>query len=150
MNADGSTESGSLIDEIVREGARRMLAAVLEVEVNQYIAELTGERDGGGHRLMVRNGRHRPRTVVTAAGPVGVAGTPAAAGCSDRPTSSSNSPLPSPLTGTTAVDAAQHGWSLMFSELHPNVGGRQHYAAYLESTDDFEVELVAINSPQSR
>lgn len=27
---EGSTESGSLIDEIVREGARRMLAAALE------------------------------------------------------------------------------------------------------------------------
>jgi hypothetical protein len=32
---DGSTQSGSLIDEIVREGARRMLAAALEAEVNQ-------------------------------------------------------------------------------------------------------------------
>jgi hypothetical protein len=31
--AEGSTESGSLIDEIVREGARRMLAAALEAEV---------------------------------------------------------------------------------------------------------------------
>ena len=44
VNADGSTESGSLIDEIVREGARRMLAAALEAEVNQYIAELTARR----------------------------------------------------------------------------------------------------------
>ncbi|WP_232838119.1 hypothetical protein [Streptomyces atratus] len=40
VNADGSTETGSLIDEIVREGARRMLAAALEAEVNQYIAPL--------------------------------------------------------------------------------------------------------------
>jgi hypothetical protein len=32
---DGPTQSGSLIDEIVREGARRMLAAALETEVNQ-------------------------------------------------------------------------------------------------------------------
>ena len=43
VNDDGSTESGSLIDEIVREGARRMLAAALEAEVNQYIAELAAE-----------------------------------------------------------------------------------------------------------
>lgn len=34
VNADGSTDNGSLIDEIVREGARRMLAAALEAEVN--------------------------------------------------------------------------------------------------------------------
>ncbi|MFF5506496.1 IS256 family transposase [Streptomyces roseolus] len=73
VNADGSTESGSLIDEIVREGARRMLAAALEADVNQYIAELAAERDERGHRLVVRNGRHRPRTVATAAGPVEVA-----------------------------------------------------------------------------
>jgi putative transposase len=73
VNEDGTTESGSLIDEIVREGARRMLAAALEAEVDQYIAELAAERDGRGHRLVVRNGHHRPRTVVTAAGPVEVA-----------------------------------------------------------------------------
>lgn len=45
VNADGSTESGSLIDEIVRESARRMLAAALEAEVNEYIAELAAERE---------------------------------------------------------------------------------------------------------
>ncbi|MFD4863194.1 IS256 family transposase [Streptomyces atratus] len=72
VNADGSTESGSLIDEIVREGARRMLAAALEAEVNQYIAELAAETDEAGRRLVVRNGHHRPRTVTTAAGPVEV------------------------------------------------------------------------------
>lgn len=69
---DGSTQSGSLIDEIAREGARRMLAAALEAEVNQYIAELAAETDEYGQRLVVRNGHHRPRTVVTAAGPVEV------------------------------------------------------------------------------
>ncbi|MEU0413513.1 IS256 family transposase [Streptomyces griseorubiginosus] len=73
VNAEGSTESGSMIDEIVREGARWMLAAALEAEVNQYIADLAAERDELGHRLVVRNGHHRPRTVVTAAGPVEVA-----------------------------------------------------------------------------
>jgi putative transposase len=72
VTTHGSTESGSLIDEIVREGARRMLAAALEAEVNQYISELAAERDERGHRLVVRNGHHQPRTVTTAAGPVEV------------------------------------------------------------------------------
>jgi putative transposase len=72
VNADGSTSNGSLIDEIVREGARRMLAAALEAEVNSYIAELAGERDGDGRRLVVRNGYHQPRKVTTAAGTVEV------------------------------------------------------------------------------
>jgi transposase-like protein len=72
VNADGSTPNGSLIDEIVREGARRMLAAALEAEVNTYIAELAGECDEAGRRLVVRNGYHQPRKVATAAGTVEV------------------------------------------------------------------------------
>ncbi|MFD3327285.1 IS256 family transposase [Streptomyces sp. NPDC058701] len=72
VNEEGTTHSGSLMDDIVREGARRMLAAALEAEVNPYIAELTGERDEAGRRLVVRNGRHRERTVTTAAGPIAV------------------------------------------------------------------------------
>ncbi len=72
VNDDGSTESGSLIDEIVREGVRRMLAAALEAEVNQYTAELAAGTDAAGRRLVVRIGHHRLRTVTTAAGPVEV------------------------------------------------------------------------------
>jgi hypothetical protein len=48
--------SSSLIDEIVREGARRMLAEALQAEVDAYVAQLAGERDGNGRRLVVRNG----------------------------------------------------------------------------------------------
>ena len=72
VNADGATESGSLIDEIVREGARRMLAAALEAEVNAYLAELADARDEAGRRLVVRNGYHQQRAIATAAGPVQV------------------------------------------------------------------------------
>ncbi|MGW2724071.1 IS256 family transposase [Streptomyces sp. NPDC001492] len=62
----------SLIDEIVRVGARRMPAAALEAEVNAYIAELADQRDEHGRRLVVRNGYHQPRKVTTAAGVVGM------------------------------------------------------------------------------
>ncbi|MFD0508064.1 IS256 family transposase [Streptomyces chiangmaiensis] len=73
VNEDGTTPSGSsLLDEIVREGARRMLAAALEAEVNAYIAELADERDDKGRRMVVRNGYHQPRKVTTAAGAVEV------------------------------------------------------------------------------
>jgi len=41
VSEDGTTEAGSLIDEIVREGARRMLAAALEAEIEAVIAGLT-------------------------------------------------------------------------------------------------------------
>src|SRR4051794_20543283 len=60
------------MDDIVREGARRVLAAALEAEVNAYIAELADQRDENGRRLVVRNGYHQPRSVTTAAGTVGV------------------------------------------------------------------------------
>ena len=46
----------SLIDEIVREGARQMLAAALQAEVDAYVGQFAGERDENGRRLVVRNG----------------------------------------------------------------------------------------------
>ena len=64
--------SGSLIDEIVREGAQRMLAEALRAEVDAYIAAFSGERDEDGRRLVVRNGYHEPREVLTSAGAVEV------------------------------------------------------------------------------
>jgi transposase-like protein len=64
--------SGSLIDEIVREGARRMLAEALRAEVDGYIAAFCAERDENGRRLVVRNGYHEPREVLTSAGAVEV------------------------------------------------------------------------------
>ncbi len=63
---------GSLIDEIVREGARRMLAEALQAEVDAYIAAFAWERDKDGRRLVVRNGFREPREVLTSAGAVEV------------------------------------------------------------------------------
>ena len=39
--------------------------------------------------------------------------------------------------------AASHGWTLLFADRHPHAGGAEHYAAYLENDEGFEVELVA-------
>jgi putative transposase len=60
------------LDAIVREGARRMLAAALEAEVDDYLAASAAERDEGGRRLVVRNGHARERQVTTVAGAVAV------------------------------------------------------------------------------
>ena len=65
-------ESSSLIDDLVRQGARRMLAEALEAEVEERIARFADERDERGHRLVVRNGYHEPREVLTSAGAVAV------------------------------------------------------------------------------
>ena len=61
-------ELGSPLDELVVEGARRMLAAALEVEVADYVERHTCEVDEGGRRLVVRNGKAPERTLVTGAG----------------------------------------------------------------------------------
>jgi catechol 2,3-dioxygenase-like lactoylglutathione lyase family enzyme len=39
------------------------------------------------------------------------------------------------------------GWRLMFADRHPYAGGPDHYAAYLENAEGFEVELVASGPP---
>ena len=66
-------EPSSLIDQIVRDGARQMLAAALQAEVAAYIDQFGGVRDEDGRRLVVRNGTAEPRTVLTSAGAVEVA-----------------------------------------------------------------------------
>lgn len=63
-------ELASALDEICREGARRMLAAALELEAGEYVAALRHLIDEAGRRLVVRNGHARPRTITTAAGAV--------------------------------------------------------------------------------
>ena len=67
-----SAELGSGLDELVREDARRMLAAALEAEVDAYVSGLVDELDEHGKRLVVRNGHAEPRQIVTGAGPVEV------------------------------------------------------------------------------
>jgi transposase-like protein len=64
--------SASLIDQLVREGARKMLAAALQAEVEAYIAAFADQRDEDGRRLVVRNGYHQPREILTAAGAIEV------------------------------------------------------------------------------
>ena len=71
-NEAAATAGGSLLDEIVRDDARRMLAVALEAEVAAYIDAHADQVDADGRRLAVRNGRHEPRQVTTAAGALGV------------------------------------------------------------------------------
>src|SRR5258708_3285537 len=67
---ENGTAGGSLLDEIVRDGARAMLAAALAAEVAAYVDAYAGEVDQDGYRLVVRNGYHGEREVLTAAGAV--------------------------------------------------------------------------------
>jgi len=60
------------LDELVAEGARRMLMAGLETEVADYVERRQGLVDQAGHRLVVRNGRAAERSLVTGAGALAI------------------------------------------------------------------------------
>jgi len=58
------------LDELARQGARRMLLKALEAEVAGYLERYVGERDDEGHALVVRNGKARPRQVTLGCGTI--------------------------------------------------------------------------------
>jgi len=60
----------SVLDELVREGARRMLQTALENEVGEYTERHQALVDAEGHRRVVRNGHLPERDLITGAGPL--------------------------------------------------------------------------------
>jgi len=67
---EGSAEIALTLDDLAREGARRMIAAALRAEADDYVARFEEELDEDGHRLVVRNGRARERKVTVGSGTV--------------------------------------------------------------------------------
>ena len=66
------SEVAMSLDELAREGARRMLATALEAEVDAYIAAHAALVDQRGHRLVRRNGHAPARQLAIATGQVEV------------------------------------------------------------------------------
>ena len=60
----------SPLDGLVREGARKMLQAALESEVQSFLEEQASRVDNRGRRVVVRNGHLPAREIVTGAGPL--------------------------------------------------------------------------------
>jgi putative transposase len=58
------------LDDLAREGARRMIATALEAEVAEYVASFIDDVDEHGKRLVVRNGRARERKLTIGSGTV--------------------------------------------------------------------------------
>lgn len=56
------------LDELLRQGAQRMLAVALEAEVEEYLERHSGARDESGRALVVRNGPARARQLVSGTG----------------------------------------------------------------------------------
>jgi transposase-like protein len=123
------------LDAIVHEGARKMLQAALESEVEEYIQRLKHLVDEDGKRLVVRNGTMPERTVLTGAGPI---------------------PITRPRIDDRAMDAL--GQERFTSRILPPFMRRAPSidtlvpVLYLKgiSTDDFPMALEAILGPQAK
>jgi transposase-like protein len=69
---EGNEEITLALDELAREGARRMIAAALRAEADEYVERFSDELDDEGHRLVVRNGRAQERRVTVGSGTIPV------------------------------------------------------------------------------
>ena len=69
---EGNEEITLALDELAREGARRMIAAALRAEADEYVERFGDEVDEHGHRLVVRNGRAKERKVTIGSGTIPV------------------------------------------------------------------------------
>lgn len=61
-------EERSPLDQIVHDGAQRMLQAAIESEVDEFLVAHQGRRDDNGNRWVVRNGSKPTREILTGAG----------------------------------------------------------------------------------
>jgi transposase-like protein len=125
----------SPLDELVRQGARSMLQAALEAEVDGFLERHSGRRDADGNRLVVRNGYKPAREILTGAGPLEVQGPRVRDNTSDKTqrVQFSSSILPPYLRRSKTVD-----------ELIPWL--------YLKglSTGDFQDALQALLGPEAK
>ncbi len=62
----------SPLDEIIHEGARRMLQAAIDAEVESFIETYQDRRDSEGRRMVVKNGSLPARDILTGAGAIQV------------------------------------------------------------------------------
>jgi transposase-like protein len=67
-----AAEKNSLLEEIIREGARKVLQAAIEHEVGAYIDMFKELKDENGKRMVVRHGFLPERDLLTGIGPLPV------------------------------------------------------------------------------
>ena len=65
-------DGGDMLTEVIRHGARELLAQAVQAEVAEHIDARTHLTDESGRRLVVRNGHLPTRSIVTGVGPVEV------------------------------------------------------------------------------
>jgi putative transposase len=132
---EATPETMGALEIIVREGARKMLQAALEAEIEEHLSRFKHLVDEDGKRLVVRNGVMPGRTVLTGAGPI---------------------PITRPRVDDRALDAM--GEQRFTSRILPPFMRRAPSidtlvpVLYLKgiSTDDFPTALEAILGPQAK
>ena len=62
----------SMLDEVVRKGAQKMLETALKLEVEEFCQSHDEQRDETGRRLITRNGYSKSRNIVTGAGQLAI------------------------------------------------------------------------------
>jgi len=68
FDGNSNTETIDLLEEAIRNCAREVIESFYKAEVQSFInstASLVGKK---GHRLVVRNGWHKERTILTTSG----------------------------------------------------------------------------------
>lgn len=128
-------ETMLVLEDIVREGARKMLQAALEAEIEQHVLRYRDMVTEGGKQAVVRNGFQPERTILTGAGPI---------------------PVKRPRVDDRVLDAA--GKERFTSKILPKFMRRAASidtlvpVLYLKgiSTDDFPLALEAILGPQAK
>ena len=65
-------EGRNILDELLREGARKMLQYAIEKEVSDYISQFEELRDSSGSSYVFRNGYAPEREILSGIGPIKV------------------------------------------------------------------------------
>ena len=60
----------SVLEQIVRRGAQEMLSAALENEIAEHVNRFKNMLDENGKRIVVKNGYHETREILTGIGPI--------------------------------------------------------------------------------
>ena len=60
----------SVLEQIVRKGAQEMLSAALEYEIAEHVEKFKNMLDENGKRIVVKNGYHERREILTGIGPI--------------------------------------------------------------------------------
>jgi transposase-like protein len=63
-------ETKAVLEEVLREGAQRLLQAALETEILEHLDRYRDLRDDRGRRRVVRNGSHPAREILSGIGPI--------------------------------------------------------------------------------